>query len=392
MKRNEELHYLSNADFKVELAKFRTDFGLSFTDLTEICGNQRFASRTTLSRVANNSIRREMYYKSIPIIEESLEKFLYETRKLGTEEAENILFKLFPGRKEKLEKMLINRCELTAGAVKFFNLNGDPFDVDVVPNEDDFFTNPELDEICSRVKDAVLFQRWVVVTGGVGTGKSSMKIRVHYELQKQQKKVYLLHPEFFDMNKVSVGAIARSILEEFEVKCPQSAPSRVRKIKQLLTSLHRDNARVALVFDECHHLNDNVLTSLKNFWELTNDAYSRLLGIVLFGQPKFVETTLRDVRFREIAERVNHIEMPPLEKSARDYLTHRLNIVGGNIDELFEPEAIEKICRVAKTPLSLGNLANSALMKAYKQEEKQVVESMLSLPSSPQLRGLRRAA
>lgn len=292
--------------------------------------------------------------------------------------------------------MIINRCELTAKAVKFFGLQGDPFDVDRVPADDEMFTDNNLDEIASRIKDTVLYKKFTCIIGAVGTGKTSMKIRVHRELaelatKKQPINVRLLYLEFFDMHSINVGAIASTILTEFGIKPPREATLRLRKIKELLTSLEKEDVRVCLVFDECHRLNDKVISSLKNFWELTNGGYARLLGILLFGQPQFVDATLRDYQFREIAERVQVLSMPPIEKTAREYLAKKLECVGGNIDELFDSRAVSRICSVAKTPLALGNLANNALMEAYRIEEKQVVAEMLQLPDQPRVRKLQAA-
>ena len=43
---------------------------------------------------------------------------------------------------------------------------------------DDLFTNPELDSVANRLKDAVLYQRFVAVVGHVGSGKTLLKLRV----------------------------------------------------------------------------------------------------------------------------------------------------------------------------------------------------------------------
>ncbi|KAK0039530.1 AAA family ATPase [Biomphalaria pfeifferi] len=248
------------------------------------------------------------------------------------------------------------------------------------------FTDDNLDEIAARIKDTILYKKFTCIIGAVGTGKTSMKIRVHRELEKladkpQPIKVRLIYPEFFDMNIVNVGAIASSILTEFDIRPPREATLRLRRIKEFLTSLEKDDVRVCLVFDECHRLNNKVITSLKNFWELTNGGYSRLLGILLFGQPRFVDATLRDYQFREIAERVQVLSMPTIEETARQYLAKKLECVGGDIDELFDPRAVAKICAVAKTPLALGNLANAALMDAYRIEENALLRNRSIFPT-----------
>ena len=385
---------LSPKKFGEKLKTFCERHAISTRQLESLCGNTKNLSRTTLIRLMNNEARpnflKNHYESLLPKIEAGIETFLYSS---GIEfaQAERELQQLFPDRKER--EMIATRCELPSEAVKFFNLKQDPFDVDRVPNEDEIFTNSELDSIANRVKDAVLYQRFLAVIGPVGSGKTSLKIRVARELaQSTTHDIRLLYPEFFDMNAVSVGAIARYILEEFETKCPGDSAARVRKIKQLLTSLRNDDVRVALVFDECHRLNDKVLSSLKNFWEMTNGGFQRLLGIVLYGQPKFVESTMRDYRFREIAERVQVVQMPTMEKSARDYLTHKLAAQGGNIEEMFDDQAVARICRVAKTPLALGNLTNEALLDAYNLREKRIIPSMLNLPEMPHLRSFRKAS
>ena len=387
----EKKHIVQNAlpplEFGAKFKGFRKKYNLTFDDVADICGNVQFTSSSGLHRLENGKCKEYAYNQVIQTLEIYLSEWM-ESRRLPVSEIEETLTGLFPFRSKN---MIQNRCELNAAAVKFFGLKADPFDVDRVPSDEEMFTNKELDDIAARVCDAVLYKRFIAVVGAIGTGKTSMKIRVARELAESKQRVHLLYPEFFDMNAVQVGSIASSILEEFDIKPPQSATIRVRRIKQLLTSLEQDDARIALIFDECHRLNEKVLISLKNFWEMTNGGYSRLLGIVLFGQTKFVDTTLRDVKFREIAERVQVVEMPSIEKSARDYLTHKIKAVGGDITELFEPRAIERICSVAKTPLSLGNVANSALMEAFKLEEKKVVSQMLKLPDVARVRNLRAA-
>lgn len=128
---------------------------------------------------------------------------------------------------------------------------------------------------------------------------------------------------------------------------------------------------------------------------MTNGGYARLLGILLFGQPQFLQGTLRENRYREISERVKPLRMPSMEKCAREFLAHKLRAVGGDVEQLFDEKSLKRICRLARTPLSLGNLANHALMEAFAIEEPQVVSDMLSklnLPDEPAIRSIRSAA
>ena len=376
------------AAFGQRLKLFLEKHHLSARKFADVCDNRDFTTKSSIHRFVSGNANPNTYERAMLVLEECVRNWMFDQGYSSTR-IESDLEELFNFEERD---MIVNRCLLTSDAVKFFGLKADPFDVDRVPGDDEIFTDKHLDEVAARVRDAVLYKRFVCVVGAVGTGKTSMKIRIARELAQSRQKCHLIYPEFFDMNAINVGAIAGSILEEFEVKVPRDSTARVRRIKQQLTSLEKDDARVALVFDECHRLNEKVLVSLKNFWEMTNGGYSRLLGVVLFGQPKFVEATLRDSKFREIAERVQIVEMPSIEKSAKEYLTHKIAAAGGDINTLFEPKAVQRICSVAKTPLSLGNLANNSLMEAFKLEETQVVSQMLNLPDAPKVRQIRQAA
>lgn len=295
------IYPLSLEEFGTRLTIFCNRYDFTTRSLSAYLGKQKNMSESSVFRMFKGKLSEKYVLDIQPTLEAVLHTLLFEVG-LNEEQINNELNQLFPNRKELF--MIANRCELPASAVKFFALKQDPFDVDRIPTDDELFTNEELDDIAARVRDAVLYKRFLAVVGGVGSGKTSLKIRVARELAASKHKIHLLYPEFFDMSAINVGSIARAILDEFEVPCPRDSNSRVRRIKQLLTSLNNDGARVTLIFDECHRLNDKVITSLKNFWEMTNGGYQRLLGVVLYGQPKFVEATLRDYRFKEIAERV----------------------------------------------------------------------------------------
>ena len=193
--------YLPQEIFAERLAEFRSRLDLSYASLARIFAMEPNTSQTTLYRLEKNLLRDEVYEKVVPIIENRLYEWMIEQGH-SEEDIQKNLVQLFEFQEKT---MIINRCEMTATAVKFFGLDADPFDVDRVPGDDEIFTNNELDDIANRVKDAVLYKRFVCVSGSVGTGKTSMKIRIARELEKVPQKVRLIYPDFFDMNAVSVS-------------------------------------------------------------------------------------------------------------------------------------------------------------------------------------------
>jgi type II secretory pathway predicted ATPase ExeA len=126
------------------------------------------------------------------------------------------------------------------------------------------------------------------------------------------------------MSRLTAAGIVACVLEELGVKPRRALVLAQKQLEQHLAALAQNNITVALCFDECHHLNDTLLTALKNFYELGTGGFERYLGLILFGQPRFA-ARLELPRFREIAERLVCLGLPAF--SARDienYLAHCL--------------------------------------------------------------------
>jgi len=256
-----------------------------------------------------------------------------------------------------------------------------------------------MDRIAAQLEDAVNYQNFVCLIGDIGAGKSMQKRRLVQTCLDSNEKMRVLWPEFFNMERVHAGSISSFVLREFGQRAPGDLVARAGRMKTLLASLSEEGVSVALGFDECHRLHPNLLTALKNFWELGSGGYDRYLGLVLFGQPRF-EMTLRQPEFREITERLDIIRMPTLAKrdDAWNYISHRLKIAGGSADKLFERTAIDTLASIAATPLALGNLANAALLKAHELNERKVQKGILAAAGlvasdgEPGVRGIRKRA
>lgn len=365
---------VSKEDFALGVREFCDRHRISYRRLSTIGGGSRNGfSVATINRIYRGEAAESVLTRMRPILAAAFVSYLEEKGYMPSEiEAE--LSGLFDAK--EYTKMLANRCPLSPEAVRWFGLKRDPFDVDHLPWGDEVFTNAELDSVAARVRDAVLYQRFIAVVGGVGSGKTLLKLRIAQELEEHGKSK-LIYPEFFDMSEVTVSGIATQILVALGQRVPNDKTKRVVRIKETLTQLQQEGIAVAIIVDECHRLGDRVISSFKNFWEMTNGRNARLLGVLLFGQPAFVEARLREVHFKEIRQRVQVINMPDLNGSSIAYLSHRIASVGGNIDKIFDAESLKRICLNASTPLALGNLTNEALMDAYQQEEKKVT---LDLP------------
>lgn len=374
------------------LAAFRERHKLSWRQLESIC--QGVISRRSMRRLCKGEAQPKFQRQMRPLLIGIFKEFL-SAKNLSEAAIEKELRSIFC--EQEIKPLITQRAVLTKQAQQFFSLRFDPFSGDP-RNRNEIFTTPKLDRIAGQLEDAINYQGFIAVIGDVGAGKSLLKKRVVQTCLDSRGKLEILWPQFFNMEQVHSASITSFILRKFEQKVPSDRVQRAEKLRQYLASLSEEGVRVALGFDECHRLHPNMLTALKNFWELGSGGYDRYLGLILFGQPRF-EMTLRNIDFREIAERLDIARMPDLSKKddAWNYVLLRIKTAGGSAEKLFDRAAIDKLTQVSATPLALGNLANAALMKAYEFSQRRVTKDVLSAllgseDGEPRVRAVSRRA
>jgi type II secretory pathway predicted ATPase ExeA len=363
---------------------FGKRYELSPRALAAACGG--YISKSSADRFYRGVSVMQLTKRTKPHVINALREFL-AGHGLTAERIRQELMSMFSA--EEIAPMIAPRIELSLDAQEHFGLRRDPF-TGLPRASEETFTNRQLNAVASRVIDAVNYQGFIAVIGEIGCGKTALKIRVNEELRRRGR-AHIVWPRFAVMARVEAGAIVASVLEHFDVKPRRGLVAMERQLEKLLAHLNDQGVRVALGFDECHRLNDTTLSALKNFYEL-GEGYDRFVGVVLFGQPLF-RGRMQSYEFREIAERLQIIEMPGLGKSAWDYVAHRVRLAGGDAERIFERAAVTRLAAHADTPLALGNLCNEALERAYAAGEKRVPAALVKSDGrEPQVRGLRRAS
>ena len=371
------------------LAAFKERHGLSTRDLSAICGGSGVLSKSSAARICQGTADIRFVEKIKPSIIEGLTHFLSTQKGLTHDAIKAELLTIF--RPEDLLPMIAQRTALPFSVYSHFGLRRDPFALENDPRTlEQAFSTPALDALVTRLIDAILYQGFVAVVGDIGSGKTFLKKRL-VETVGRNERTRLLWPKFANMERVHSSHIVSFLLESFEQPTRRSVVANQRALEEFLQHQTERGLRVALGFDECHHLSDATLTALKNFYEL-GAGYDRYLGVILFGQTRF-SGRMQDYRFREMAERVELIEMPPLGRHAAGYLAHRVRLAGGDLDRLFDKAAVNRLAAQASTPLAIGNLANQALIRAHRAGERRVPADLINADDSdePQVRAVRRA-
>lgn len=241
-----------------------------------------------------------------------------------------------------------------------FGLHEAPFGI--TPNPAFFYTGNARGEILSALLYAVTHGEGIVkVTGEVGCGKTMLCRMLETRLPKGVDVLYLVNPTLCPQE------VLHAIAAELDLDTGgRRSDEVVRALQAELIARHAAGHRVVLLVEEAQAM---PLETLEEIRLLTNleTASSKLLQIVLFGQPELDEH-LSLPRMRQLRERITHsFDVPPMPRDQIPFfLSHRLRAAGYRGPELFSQGAVRLIARGSQGIVRRINvLADKALMAAF---------------------------
>lgn len=345
------------------LGKFCSDWHITAQIIADLTGYSKATTHRLLVAELSPEFTKQVNADLLKVLPE----WLITNRGMSREQVDEHLASIFPG---DYKPMISQKLELTPDVCRYFGLARDPFRYPP-QTRDEVFISPPLRQIIDRVVDAVKYPAFVAVMGEIGSGKSTIRALIEDHVENEPD-LHLIWPEFMDMSRVTPVQIANAILEHFGEQSGRVATKLGTRLRLLLERKFNDGQRICIAFDECHHLNKSSLRSLKNFFEMSSGGFRRYLGVILFGQPIF-ETKLAEAEYRELYERIVPLRMPDFGAHAAEYLEHRLQLVGGSVERLFDAEAVDLICRQSTTPQMLGNVTNQAFKVSRELDNKKVI-------------------
>src|SRR5918999_2871687 len=215
---------------------------------------------------------------------------------------------------------------------------------------------------------------FIVVTGEVGTGKTTLLRRLIYCSADTVDYAFInVH------SQLSCPAILRAILKDLRV--PSASTDQQCLLEELgkhVLDRFTKGRSIALLFDEAQDLSDEILLELPVIWNLAIES-EKLIPIVLMGQPE-LDTRFKSSKLRQLGQ---HITLwrrlaPFSDDDVGPYIATRLELVGYRGDELFEPAAIERlISRSNGIPRLINNICDNALLRAYRTSQHKVTAAMI---------------
>jgi len=249
----------------------------------------------------------------------------------------------------------------------FFQLNCRPFDL--APDPKFLFMTGQHARAAANVRFALMnYDSFVVITGEIGTGKTTVLNTALRELGSHYVVARLVHTTLNDVE------LLQALLSEFGIANYSTKKVKLLdKLRQFFVEQHLGGRHVVIIVDEAQHLNPAALEELR-LLSCIDSQDRRIVSIVLTGQPALDEV-LDDARLTQLRQRTRlRQRLRPLAESVTaDYIRYRLKVAGGNADEIFAPETFAEIHRLTLgVPRLINTLCDTALTACMVESKNRV--------------------
>jgi general secretion pathway protein A len=224
---------------------------------------------------------------------------------------------------------------------------------------------------------------FIVVTGDIGTGKTTLCRAVLEGLDRKTFTALVLNPF------LSEEDLLRLILQDFGVVSREemrrgrlagvSKQDLIDTLNEFLLSLLPLKAGALLIIDEAQNLPRQVLEQIRILSNLETDK-EKLLQIVLVGQLN-LKDLLRSPELRQLDQRVSiRYELQPLTREETSaYVAHRLTIAGGGSLVSFAPQALDQVHKFTSgIPRLINLVCDRALLGGYSVRTNRITSQMVA--------------
>lgn len=201
----------------------------------------------------------------------------------------------------------------------------------------------------------------IVVTGEVGTGKTTVLRWIMQRLDRTVLVAYIFNP------RLTVPEFYNYLATLLDLPEWNDKSELLLELGRTLESRHARGLRTVLIIDEAHGLSTAVLEEVRLLSNFESDA-AKQLQIVLTGQPE-LRDVLNNPELRQLKQRValrcQIKALPNIEETER-YITSRLLVAGAAHTDIFSPQAIDFIFRCSEgIPRNINNLCDNSLLAGY---------------------------
>ncbi|MBI9076451.1 MAG: AAA family ATPase [Desulfatibacillum sp.] len=215
---------------------------------------------------------------------------------------------------------------------------------------------------------------FVMITGGVGTGKTTLLRSLLADLDQNVKTALIFNPF------LTADDLLPTICDEFGVKAPESPGKKgyLDAINAFLLDSFTGGRNVVLLLDEAQNLSRDVLEQVRILSNLETDK-EKLLQIVLVGQEELVHL-LGLNEMRQLNERiVVRYSLDALDaEDVKSYVQHRMMVAGCKGRMPFTAGAFKALYTLSQgIPRRINAICDRSLLAAYSRSLKQIDKNLI---------------
>jgi general secretion pathway protein A len=255
---------------------------------------------------------------------------------------------------------------------QFYGFREKPFEI--TPDPRFLYLSESHKEALAHLTYAVRERKgFTVITGEVGTGKTTLVQTVLSRLDGNTKTAYIFNP------KLGSTDFLHYVCEDLGLKGQNKSKGQyISQLHHFLLACYSRNENVVLIIDEAQALDPKLLEEVRLLTNLETSK-CKLLQVILMGQPELNEI-LSLPQFRQLKQRVSlryHLQTLNKEET-RNYIKKRLRIAGAVDQNFFTPKALNEICRYSKgIPRLINIVCDNALLTGYATDQKVIGDRII---------------
>jgi general secretion pathway protein A len=191
----------------------------------------------------------------------------------------------------------------------------------ITPDTDYFFPHAQYLTAIGHLRYGMLTGSFAVITGEVGLGKTLLcryllrnlpgDVQTAYVFNPQQSFLELIKSIYHDLTGLTTESDSQAEVQDL--------------LYEALIQISLTGKRVALLVDEAHRLNPEVLEGIRLLSNLETEK-RKLMALLLIGQTE-LETSLKSHQMRALRERISvwHRLRSYTRAETMAYVRHRLN-------------------------------------------------------------------
>lgn len=202
---------------------------------------------------------------------------------------------------------------------------------------------------------------FIVITGGVGTGKTTLCRAMLLQLEPETTTAVILNPI------LSEDELLRAILLDFGLTAAGATKNDlIAELNEFLLQTIVAGRRAVLIIDEAQNLSHALLEQIRLLSNLETER-DKLIQIILVGQAELLKQ-LASPELEQLNQRVSvryHLNALSFQETCQ-YVYHRLMVAGGTTGVAMSAGALQAIHEFSRGVPRLINLASDrALLQSF---------------------------